>query len=816
MRNYIICFIFLLLSLFSYSQQVRPESSTSIYKDIKMLHTLPRVLYLAAHPDDENTGLLSWLVNDQHIRTGYLSLTRGDGGQNLLGSEQGAALGLIRTHELLEARKLDGAEQYFTRAIDFGFSKSSEDTFKQWDIDTITADVVRVIREFKPDVIICRFPPTSAAGHGQHAASAIIAEKAFKAAGDKNYHMNQSHKAWQAKRLLWNTYNFGRINTTDNNQFKVTTGQYDPLLGMGYGELAGKSRSLHKSQGAGTQSIPGLKTEYFTLVAGDPVRSSLFDGIDTSWTSIGRADIDRVISAILEDFDFKRPDLSIPALLKLKKQVEAIDDNDLRNDKLAAIDKLILSCAGLMAEMVTDKAEATAGESLGFELRVVTRSEIPVKLLKVNWLNEEEFIDRQLFNDSLTTFSHRVNIPENAEISAPYWLKKPSATSTLYQVDKPALIGSAVAPASLNVLLTLQLGDENFEVKIPLSHKELDPVKGDVIEGLRVVPAVNVKFLQPLFFTTASTLDVAVNLRTNKDISNASLALKSAGKAIASKTGITLREDTDTTLHFSIPPERIDRLEIPQLHAELRVENKVFSKDQQLIQYSHLPTLQYFTAASAQLVKGDIAVKAKKIGYIEGAGDLIPEFLRLAGLDVTILKESDLSDAAQLRSFDAIVTGIRILNIDSQAKRWLPVLLDYVHAGGTLIMQYNKSQHLLTDRIGPYPLSINSRRVAEEDADVTFLDPKHPLLNYPNTISKNDFHHWVQERGIYFPSDWDDRYEPLFEMNDMGEQSLKGAVLYTKYGKGNYIYTSLSFFRQLPIGHIGATKLFFNMLSIGK
>lgn len=309
-------------TVFCLAQQVRPSKSSDIYREIKTLKHLPKVLYLAAHPDDENTGLLSWLINDQNVETGYLSLTRGDGGQNLLGTEQGAALGLIRTHELLEARKLDGAQQFFTRAIDFGFSKNTTDTFKQWDENSIIADVVWVIRKFRPDVIICRFPPTAAAGHGQHAASAVVAEKAFKLAGDKTAFPDQLKyvNAWQPKRVLWNTFRFGGVNTTAENQLKVTVGQYDAQLGMGYGELAGLSRSLHKSQGAGTQSVAGIRTEYFAHVTGEPAKATLFDGVVKTWTSEGNADIDLALDKIISAFNFNNPDLSLPALLVLRKR----------------------------------------------------------------------------------------------------------------------------------------------------------------------------------------------------------------------------------------------------------------------------------------------------------------------------------------------------------------------------------------------------------------------------------------------------------------------------------------------------------------
>ncbi len=819
MNKYILLFICLLLADKVHSQQVRPATSTTIYKELKMLKQLPRVLYLAAHPDDENTGLLSWLVNDQNVETAYLSLTRGDGGQNLIGSEQGAALGLIRTYELLEARKLDGAKQFFTRAIDFGFSKNPEDTFKQWDIDSITSDVVWVIRTFKPDLIICRFPPTAAAGHGQHSGSAIIAEKAFIAAGDKNYFPEQlKHvETWQAKRLLWNTFRFGSTNTTNDDQFKVTAGQYDPLLGMGYGELAGLSRSLHQSQGAGTPSIAGVRTEYFNPVAGSTIHSSLFDDIKQNWTVINEANIDKAISNIIEDFNFVRPDLSLPALLDLRKNIRNVSDSALRQNKLTALDHIILSCAGFMAEAVSSKNEAVAGEQLDFQLNTVGRSPKPIVITKINWLANEEKVEIKLNNDSLYTLKKLLKIPKNTPVSEPYWLKEAASTASLYNVKNKDLIGLPIEPSELKILLSLQIEDEEFKVKVPLSYKKLDPIKGDVVESLRIVPPINIKFSQNLFFIKdPSTLNITISLHSNMPIINGTLRIKNKDQLLFSKPSIFLPNKLDTSLQVPIPLEKLNLKANDQLTAEFEIDNNTYSKDKHLIAYSHLPVLQYFTPASAKIINDDLKIKITKVGYLQGAGDLIPNFLRLAGLEVTILQESDFSDASKLASYPAIITGVRALNVERRMEKWMPILNQYVKNGGTLVMQFNTLQDLTTHNYGPYPFTIGRERITEEDSEVKFLEPQHPLLNYPNKLSAADFNGWVQERGLYFPSSWDDRYKALFEMHDTGESPLIGATLYTSYGKGHYIYSPLSFFRQLPAGNTGAAKLFFNMLSIGK
>ncbi len=817
-------YFLLILSVFysfsAFCQQIRPSTSDGIYKEINMLKKLPRVLYLAAHPDDENTGLLAWLVNEQHINTAYLSLTRGDGGQNLIGSEQGPALGLIRTYELLEARKVDGAKQFFSTAIDFGFSKNPDDTFKQWSADNITADIVWVIRNFRPDIIITRFPPNAAAGHGQHWSSAILAEEAFKAAADKNRYPEQLKKVdvWQAKRLVGNTFRFGSENTTSEDQFKITIGQYDPGLGMGYGELAGLSRSMHQSQGAGTASVAGIRTEYFVPVLGDPIKTSLFDGIKSSWTDIQKPEIDHALDKLIAQYDFRKPGQSLPQLLALRKLIRSIDDKKLKEEKLLALDKIILSASGFMAEMVTKVPEAVAGDKLDFQLNVISRSESPVIIRKIQYPNHIEQVDKKLFPDSLTNFSYEVQIPENSEVSEPYWLKHPFKNAAQYDVQVDSLVGLPLAPPSLNAQLSLLIGDESFELNVPFSYKKLDPIKGDLVEPLRIIPAVNIKFSQALYFQHANP-NIKVILHSEKDINNASLKIKSGNQLLSTLNNIHLKANSDTTIQIQINPNEISHKSTtvnPSLEAVLQVGNKSYTKDKHIIRYNHIPTLQYFSQANTLLINGDIQVKAHKIGYIQGAGDIIPDFLRIAGIEVTMLQESDFANVGKLADFDAIIAGIRAINVERRMPQWMPVLNQYIQNGGTVIMQFNTLQDMSTTNIGPYPFTIGRNRVTEENSPVEFLAPASPLLNTPNKITQTDFQGWIQERGLYFLNTWDEHYTPLFKMNDTGEEPLEGGTIYAQYGKGYFIYTPLAFFRQLTIGNQGATKLFFNMLSIGK
>ncbi|SER39761.1 PIG-L family deacetylase [Pedobacter rhizosphaerae] len=811
--------VLLFAAAFCSAQQARPLKSSDIFREIKTLKHIPKVLYLAAHPDDENTGLLSWLVNEQNLETAYLSLTRGDGGQNLLGTEQGPALGLIRTHELLAARNLDGAKQFFTRAIDFGFSKNTDDTFKQWNADSITADVVWAIRKFRPDVIICRFPPTAAAGHGQHAASAVVAEKAFKAAADKNQFPNQLKyvSVWQPKRLLWNTFRFGAVNTTAENQLKVTVGQYDPQLGMGYGELAGLSRSFHKSQGAGTQSVAGIRTEYFTQVAGEPSKDGLFGGLVPSWSAKGYQDIDADLNKIIAAFNFNKPDLSVNPLLALRKKIAVVKDLNLRQDKLKAIDQLILSCAGFMGEVVTNQAEVVAGEDYDFRLNLIARAQTPVIISQIKWLNEKESPNRKLSEDSLITLAKRIKIPAGTQPTEPYWMANPPKNAATFSVPNDTLIGLPEAESPLNVVVDLKIGTDIFTVKLPLSFKKLDPVRGDVVEPLRVIPAAELKFTQSVYLGNGEDLTISFFVKRNADkAGKGKISITYNGQSIGG-VDVDLTEK-NTTVNYMLPKSvwgKINSNRIP-IEAKLSFDGATFDKYQVVVQYPHLPTLQYFSHTTAFILKGDVKVKAKKIGYIPGAGDFIPEFLREAGLQVDVLGNADIMDAKKLAGYDAIVAGVRLNNTEKKLGIWMPMLKQYVNDGGTFIMQYNTNQDVTLSDLGFYPFRIANKRVTEEDAAVKILTPNHHLLNYPNKITSEDFKGWVQERGAYFPDQWDQKYEPLFEMHDTGEEPLQGATLYAKYGKGHYIYTPLAFFRQLPAGNVGAARLFFNFLSASK
>lgn len=820
MRRLLVCLQILAGIAPTFAQQHRPATSASIYRDIAQLGNLTRVLYLAAHPDDENTRLLAWLVNDQHVQTAYLSLTRGDGGQNILGSEQGAALGLIRTYELLEARKLDGAGQFFSRAIDFGFSKTYNETFLHWDRRILLQDVVKVIRQYKPDIVICRFPPNEQAGHGQHAASAIMGAEAFQKSGDSTYELADT-KPWKPKRILWNTYRFGDRNTTSEDQFKMRVGNYSAPLGMGYGELAGISRSIHRSQGAGTPSVAGVQTEYFSLVAGDSLKQDLFEGLDISWRRVGRPEIGETIKSILEDFDYNAPQLSLPALLELREEINTVRNKYWREEKLRALDAVLASAAGWMMEVTTNVPEVAAGDSVSMTARFIARSgKTPITIKEIAWRPQVvSTLNWKLKSDSLYSLQQSTKLDAELPVTEPYWLQQKSE-SGFYAVPEH-LLGLPTTPNALVATCKLAIGDADLSIPVPISFKKLDPLKGDVVEALRIVPPLSIDWSAPLQVTeTDGSLRLQVHLRTFKPIQNGTLTIFNQvfKKEIH---GINLRAGIDTLIPATLSDREVKQAGNDEfsLSVGLKPEGDAgaaWNRAMHLIRYDHLPTLQYFTPAETRVLRRSWKVSVKKIGYLEGAGDKTADVLRQCGLDVTTIKESELSDVALLQHYDAIVTGIRAANTRKEMKYWMPVLLAYVQQGGTLVLQYNTLQDMATKDLGPFPFTLANLRVTEEDAPVTILNPDHPLLQRPNPIQAADFAGWVQERGLYFAKDWDSQYTPLLQMNDAGEDPLRGALLHMPYGKGQYIYTSLSFFRQLPAGNKGAIRLFMNLLSAGR
>lgn len=798
---------FLILSSFSIALAQQGNSASLIKLKIDKLGTLGTALYFAAHPDDENTRLIAYLANDRKYRTAYLSLTRGDGGQNLLGTEQGIELGLIRTQELLAARSIDKGEQYFSAAYDFGFSKTHDETFSFWKKEDILREAVYMIRKLQPDVIINRFPPDSRGGHGHHQASAILAKEAYEAAADPNRFPEQLKelKPWKAKRLVWNTANFGGMNNTSDEQLKVVLNDYNPLLGYSYGEISAMSRSQHKSQGFGSAANRGKTTEYFDHVAGEKANQDLFDGINTSWERLGEPvkNIETKIQTIQNSFDINHPEKSIKDLVALHAMVKALKPSVYRDRKIKDIEDIILSSAGIVAESIAAKPNYVVNQTFPVNNEIIKRAaDVSVKLISIDGKQLAEALPA---NETKKYPSEK----KIAHWTQPYWLEKPNSLGKFDIEDSN--FGNPENTDNPHTSFVIEVDGLAISIDKPVEYRFVDPVQGEIYQPISISPALTATISSSqALLQTGDKKTISLAITNNSDqAQKAELSFKqSDGLNISPKeAALDIPEHGIVVKTFEISnPKNTASSEIqPLLNGE-----PVYGFKR--IAYQHIPDITWFPAINLKVKALEINNPLKKIGYIHGAGDLVPTALENIGIQVDLLN-SDLLASTNLKQYDAIIIGIRAYNVSPNANQWLPILLNYAEQGGTVLAQYNVNSRMSTNKFGPYPFEINRERVTEEDAKVTFTDPNDPILNYPNKITDRDFEGWVQERGLYFATNISPEYRTPLSMADKNEEQNKGSLLVANYGKGKFVYAPLAFFRQLPAGVPGATRLFVNLLA---
>ena len=807
--------------LLSHEQSNAGEIQLALQK----LNVLGRVLYIAAHPDDENTNLMALWSNGSLYETAYLSITRGDGGQNLIGPELRERLGVIRTEELLAARRVDHGKQFFSRAIDFGFSKTAEETMRIWDHDKILSDVVWVVRKFRPDVIVTRFSPEDQLTHGHHTASAILAGEAFSAAGDPNRFPEQLAfvKPWRPTRLVWNTSPFFFSNR--NLPFDPTgltvleAGGYNSLLGKAYTEIAAASLSMHKSQGVGSPPRRGARKEYFKLLEGQPMTNSLFEGIDANWSRVANSEsIATQIRQIISQFLPADPAASVPELLKLRQAMNGIKDDSWVPEKKAELDGIIAACLGLHVEASTTNEAITPGQTATIKLEAINRCNIPVTLQEIRFSlsGDSMKIDAALPSNELVTRDLSCKIPENTPYSQPYWLRK-SGTLGAFAVDEQTLVGLPENPPDLPVEIVLQVNGQELRYIVDTKYRLVDPVAGELRRPLVIEPPVFAKVANSvLIFATNQPKSVGVHITaaTGPAKGELKLAVPQGWGVYPASIPIDLKAaDAEMVATFTVKPP--DQDSEGTLRAVVSIDGRDYSLGRVRISYPHIGVHTLMPPAEARLVRADIREKGERIGYIPGAGDDVPESLQQIGYSVKILSESDIT-AENLKQFSAVVLGVRAYNTQERIANWLPELFAYVKAGGVAVAQYNTLAELKTDQLGPYPLEISRDRVTDENAEVRILAPDHPLMTTPNKITSKDFEGWVQERGLYFPKKWDPAWTAILSSNDSKEKPLDGGLLVAKSGKGFFIYTSYSWFRQLPAGVPGAYRLVANMLSLGK
>ena len=787
--------------------------SSRVFVDLQKFSSLKKVLYIAAHPDDENTRALAWLSLGEKAETAYLSLTRGDGGQNLIGEELSEDLGVLRTQELLAARSYDGAQQYFSKAVDFGYSKSADETFNKWGKDLILSDVVLMIRKFQPDVIITRFPPDERAGHGHHTASAILAIEAFDKAADPNYLPEQVKEfgTWQTTSLYWNASNWWNKEIAElaknNPDYLVKDiGGYNEQLGMSYNEIGTLARSQHKCQGFGNLLERGSRIEYFMYIKGTKLKNDFFEKNTKSWKTIVNSTFDKKLKKLLDDFDFATPSSNISTLIELKTELEKTEKSTFRTNKLAQLNQIILDCMGLHAEINSTDYAFVAQEKSKLILEVINRSSVEASLKSIDGIAiNKPLVSNQTLIDTL-------DFQNSAPISTPYWLNNPF--TTVFTVEDKNDFLKAENDPTYNYPITIEVDGSIINATLPLEFKWKDPSYGERRRAAISTPDFSATFNdKSIILQPGQTKTIEVKVHSFKADLQDEIVIDAPSSWLLSQTKfpVTIKnKQEEQIISFKLTAtNKSERgaLVLKNMKGEIL---KSFTE----IKYDHIPTQVIFKSSQLECIKIDAKIKQGKIAYIKGVEDVVPQAIQQLGFEIDVFTVSDLS-LIDLNKYQTVVFGIRIYNVHNELHNFENKLFAYVEDGGNLIMQYNTvSRSNPSAKFGgPLPFELSRNRVTEEDAKVTFLAPEHPIMNYPNKITQKDFDNWVQERGLYFANNWDEAYQPLFSWHDVNEEAQLGALIVAKHGKGQFIYTGISFFRELPNGVEGAYRLFANLLS---
>jgi len=824
--------IIVLLTLLGISQNVFSQApvklnAAEIKQALNKLEVLGAVLYVAAHPDDENTRLIGYMANERNLRTAYMAMTRGDGGQNLVGTEIREYLGIIRTQELLAARRRDGGEQFFTRTNDFGFSKDPDETFNTWDKDDALADVVWNVRRFRPDVMIARFDSTRVPGgrmHGHHTASALLALEAFDMANDPNAYPEQLKyvEPWQPKGIYWNTYNFGGNNSGtfagEDGYYELELGAYNELLGKSYDEISAISRSQHKSQGFGSTGNRGELREYLKLWKGEAPSGDIFENVDQTWSRVsGGEAIGRLLKRANEQYDMQNPSAIVPTLLQARSALLNIKDDYWKNVKLKELDLVIKSAMGLYLELAARTYSAVPGETVPVYYEAVNRSDIKTKILSINIpsLRKTIAIDKSLPNNKRLRQNDTLQIGQNISYSQPYWLVD-DASLGMYQVKDQQMIGLAENPGAVPVFFNLEIDGQPYQYQTDVVFKRNDRVKGEFYRPFVITPPVMADIKESVLVfpnNEPKTVNVVVKSGRTNVKGAVRLNLPAGWKSNPAFVAYDLKDkNQEFSAEFSVLPP--SNPEEAYIGVQATYNGQSYDRGLKIIDYDHIPIQTIFPKSNTKVVRAEINRANQYIGYIMGSGDAIPESLEQVGYTVTILDPNNITTES-LDAYDAVIVGVRAYNTIERMNVVQPRLMEYVKTGGTVITQYNTSMRNQPE-IGPYPFQISRDRVTVEGAAVTILATDHPIINGPNKITSKDFEGWVQERGLYFPNQWDDKYTPILSSNDPGETPKNGGLLVAEYGEGNFIYSGYSWFRELPAGVPGAFRIFTNMISLGK
>lgn len=809
--------IFVVFVLAAFSAQVPAQSSSEIYHQLLKLKETKRVLYVAAHPDDENTRLIAYLGNKEHAQVAYLSLTRGDGGQNLIGKELGLELGMIRTQELLRARETDGGRQFFTRAIDFGYSKNPAETLNNWDREKLLSDVVWIIRNFQPDIIINRFNTVPGTTHGHHTTSAILSVEAFREAGNSTAFPEQLAwvQPWQPKRVFWNGYNWGaQYEPQAGKTFhEFPVGNYNPLLGTTYSQIAADSRTMHKSQGFGATAQIGSGQDFIELIDGEPFHEDPFEGIPNKWNSLDQGPaIESAIVAAMESFDFLDPSANVGRLLGIKKLLDGLDSPETWvREKQMEINRIILGSLGIQAEFLAPKELSFPTETIQTSFVINNPSPKPVEVTAFSVWDNEWSLQQVIEGNEAFRLDIPLQLPEDYPLSQPYWLEH-EPEDNLFSIHSQSAIGQPFNRPSVSGEARLMVEGQQIDLEIPLKYKYNDQVDGEINQPFAVVPEIRLSVnKENVFVLNGEPSRMEVEVFFEGEMLPGRLLLE--GLSARDYTEISKNADPQKKkLTYQIELNGFGGLGKKEITVKYQTESgKVYDKGMRRISYRHIPNLTYFPSSTFNLVNLELKTSPQRIGYIPGAGDDIPDVLMNLGYEVSLL-ENGMLDAERLSQYQTVILGIRAFNVNQNLAEQMDEVMEYVEGGGNLIVQYNTSSPLLVSQLGPYPFSLTRNRVAVEDSPVKMEAGSHRILSTPNPIRSRDFEGWVQERGLYFTGDWDDRYNTPFTMQDPGEPENKGSLLLADYGKGTYTYSGISWFRLLPAGVPGAIKIFVNLI----